>query len=186
MRVFLGIPLPSVVQSSLEALQKAFPVSGPGIRWVDPNQMHITMKFYGEITEQRKRELADRLALITQNQAAVNISLGTVGGFPSSRLPRVLWVGLAEGAEEVTVLAKAIEEESKRLGFKGEERAFHPHVTLARIESPTISRRIGELSQRMVWEAPDGWQAGQLTLYRSTLGSDGSRYEVLENFSLSA
>ena len=185
MRLLIGVPSPLEVKSSLNTLQQAFQESPPGIRWVSPNQMHITVKFFGEITQQEQQRMTPHLKRLVQGQDSFSASIEAVGGFPSLDLPRVLWVGLGQGASPVTVLAQAVEEESRSLGFKPEERVFHPHVTLARIESPQVSRSIGESAKSVQWAAPAAWQVTRLMLYRSTLSADGPRYEVLEEFPLS-
>lgn len=185
MRVFLGVSLPPAVQSSLQALQQAFHVSGRGIRWVSADRMHITVKFFGEITQQQQQSLAAYLKVLAQKQSPFTVSLGPIGGFPSLSAPRVLWVGVEQGAASLVAFAQAVEQESRNHSFKPEERAFHPHVTLARIESPGISRRVGESSQAVKWIAPDAWQVTGAVLYRSGLNAEGPYYEILEEFALS-
>lgn len=185
MRVFLGIALPQAVQSSLDSLQRAFAASPSGIRWVGAAQRHITVKFFGEITQPQQESIALRLKQLLQAHPAFSASLDAVGGFPSLRLPRVLWVGVGQGRQRLVSLAEAVERESQALGFKSEERAFHPHVTLARIDSERVSRRIGEAAAGVLWAAPEAWRVAAVNLYRSSLSADGPRYEVLEAFGLS-
>lgn len=184
MRAFLGIALATETQAALNGLQAAFNIRDRGVRWVQPVQLHITLKFLGEITEAQKNRLSVFLRPIAGSQACFDAQLGGLGGFPSLGNPKVLWVGLSQGARQVSALALAVERASASFGFKPEEKKFHSHVTLARIESPLVGRRVGEKAKNMLWSPPPPWRVAAVNFYRSLLGAGGSRYEVLEELAL--
>ncbi len=184
MRAFLGIGITAEAQAALSALQDAFNMKDQALRWVKPAQMHITLKFLGEITETQKNSLSDCIRSIAGTQTCFDAKLDGLGGFPSISNPKVLWVGIGQGAREVSALALAIERTSVSFGFKPEEKDFHPHVTLARIESSLIGRKVGEKAKNILLAQPPTWQVAGVNFYRSTLGAGGSRYEFLEEFPL--
>ena len=184
MRTFLGVAIPVSAQTTLKELQESFKINGSGIRWVPPGKMHVTLKFLGDTTEFQREALVERLRDIARQQAPFAASLQeALGGFPSIQQPRVLWVGLEQGAMPLAALALRLEEESRRLGFKLEEHPFHPHVTLARIEAPILSRHIGEAAREIKWVVPPPWPVKALTFYSSQSGSETVRYDVLGDFS---
>ena len=184
MRAFLGIAITAEAQAALSILQNAFNMKEQALRWIKPAQMHMTLKFLGEIKEAQKQRLSDCMRSIAGNQACFDAKLDRLGGFPSIDNPKVLWVGISQGAREVGALALAVERTSASFGFKPEEKDFHPHVTLARIESSLIGRKAGEKAKSIIGLKLPAWRVAAVNFYRSTLGPGGPRYEVLEEFPL--
>jgi len=111
------------------------------IQWVKPESVHLTLKFLGDISEERIPEIVTALARVTDVYARCVVDVGGLGAFPDARAPRVLWVGLSGQAEGITRLAAAVERALIELGFAPEPKPFNPHLTLARIKER--SRDIG-------------------------------------------
>jgi RNA 2',3'-cyclic 3'-phosphodiesterase len=136
-RVFIAIQTPVELQQVLGDIQSAFQSASLPLRWVNSSHLHITLVFLGEIT-------ADQLDNVSQAmiQAVTGISPFTVealslGCFPRPSQPRVLWMGLYDPSQTLAQLYQQLTTALQDLGFAGEDRAFHPHITLARIRKPT-------------------------------------------------
>jgi len=153
------------------------PVSQPDFRWTRPENLHITIRFLGHVAMETAELIAQRVDRSASRGFA--IQLGDAGVFKRGRLASVVWVGVSDGSEDVSALATVVEAECVRAGLEGENRRFHPHLTLARARKrqgappPTIHRP----------ELPP-WRAQELILYRSHLGRSGPTYEALRSISL--
>lgn len=137
MRCFIGLPLPESYHRLLaDIIQelKALPVSG--VTWTRPGNWHLTLKFLGEIQEERARSLPGALGdgLSGEKPCMAFFMQGRGGGFfPDPRRPRVFWVGLGKGRRQACDLAERVDAACAGLGFAREDREFHPHLTVARI-----------------------------------------------------
>ncbi len=181
MRTFLAITLPPEVQGALSDLQQTLAASHAKVTWVAPENLHVTMKFLGSITEERRQAVAAMLRRVAQHEEPFPLGVdGGVGAFPSMTSPRVIWTGLSTGKEGVTRLAAAIEREGEALALAKDERPFAAHVTLGRVRSPKHRHALVRALQECAWKAPAPWRVTSLTLYQSILGSDGPTYSVLE------
>ena len=184
MRAFIALTLPTDVRSSLQQLQSDLQTALADVRWVAPEQLHLTLKFLDDITEAQRRDVERSLRWIAAVEAPFSAQLGALGAFPLLQSPRVLWVGLQTGAEDAIRIAEAIEREARLIGLRQEERPFSAHITLGRVRT---SRGIGALVERIRnvrWSSPAAWRVEMISLYQSVLGSNGPRYSVLAEIRL--
>lgn len=186
MRAFIGIALPDAVRSSLAGLQRQLSESGADVKWVEAENLHVTLKFLDEITDEQRRRVEELLARVAGGQGAFTLGLKQVGAFPSTSSPRVLWVGLAEGRDAAMRIAQAIEQEGQAISLRREERPFAAHVTLGRVRTPRNRAALSQRLQEIVWSPPAAWRVPSLTLYESVLSSAGPRYTALADFPLHA
>jgi len=170
-------------------------VSGfaPDARWVRIESMHVTLKFIGNKSAEEVEDIKQALARIPVG--AIEISVRGCGFFPTSKLPRVFWVGV-EAGPQLAALAKSVDEAAAALGIPKEEHAFSPHLTLARGGGSAAPRvRKGDapnhtfllLQKRLAaMPAPEfgTMTAREFFLYESKLGQGGSRYTKIARFSL--
>ena len=184
MRAFIGIALPEQVRASLRELQQELNQAGADVKWVEPEQLHITLKFLDEISEEQQRQVQEALKRITQHTPAFQVGLRELGAFPSLNDPRIMWVGVDEGRSQVVQLAEAIEQDSRALGLKKEDRRYSAHATIGRMRSPRGARDFIERLHTIQWNPPTSWQASSITLYHSVLASDGPTYAVLADLPL--
>jgi 2'-5' RNA ligase len=127
------------VQATLRSrLEKAIP-SGARIQWVKPASIHLTLKFLGDIPEERVPEIQAALAQAVDQHARCTLEVGGLGVFPHARAPRVLWIGLADHDGAVQQLVSDVETALVVIGFRQELKPFHPHLTLARIKEQSHS-----------------------------------------------
>src|SRR3989338_5448798 len=154
MRAFIGISLPDAVRSSLASLQRQLSESGADVKWVEPANLHVTLKFLDEITDEQRRRVEELLTRVAGGEGAFTLGLKQVGAFPSTSSPRVLWVGLEEGRDAAMRIAQAIEQEGQAISLRREERPFAAHVTLGRVRSPRRRNVLAQQLQQVRWEPP--------------------------------
>lgn len=175
MRCFLAVPIPqmqkNVILEGLRRLQGQLPKA----RWVKPEGLHITLKFLGELAEEKARELVQRLRRFRLSlPSAVEISLQGGGFFPDARRPRVAWIGgTAPGLEDWAAAASQVAED---FGVTPERRSFALHVTLARLERPWPQAAAQRFLQEVGnWELK-AFLATEIVLFESTLLPTGAVY----------
>ena len=184
MRAFIGISLPENVRAALTQLQQELATSRADVKWVEPEQLHVTLKFLDEISEQQRQQVETFLTRIAQQTPAFTMGLQAIGAFPSVSDPRIIWVGVSEGKSSVVRLAEAIEQDARTLGLKQEERPYSAHVTIGRVRSPRNTSALIERLRTAPWSPPPAWQATSITLYQSALSSTGPTYSVLADMPL--
>ena len=186
MRCFVAIDLPHDVRATLEGQCQRLRAVAPlaDVRWVRVAAMHLTLKFLGEVPEERLAGVRDALAATTAATPAIALACAGLGMFPGPSRPRVVWAGVTDGLRELGLLSAAVERAVEPLGFAPERRPFRGHVTLARVRS---SRGVRPLARavEVAGRLPFGsWSASQAVLYRSRLHPTGSVYEVLATLPL--
>ena len=179
MRVFLAVEIPDKVRAEIARLQDNLKSAGADVKWVEPRNLHLTLKFLGEIQEEKVPSLTDALRAAAAAAAPFSISLEGVGAFPRIQHPRVLWVGIKEGKEALERLAGAIEETCNPLGFPAEERAFSPHLTIGRIRSNKRHSALEKELQEISFHAGEPAAVDHLTLFQSVLSSRSPTYTKL-------
>ena len=184
MRAFLAITLPADVSAALEDLQRQLAQSRADVKWVERDNLHVTLKFLDEITGEQRQLIEPLLSRVAAQTMPFTLSLSDVGAFPSMRAPRVIWVGIKEGKDIVVRLAQAIEREGEAMSLRREERPFASHVTLGRVRSPMHRDALAERLQQVSWQSPDPWRVEAVTLYQSVLGPSGPRYTALTEMPL--
>ena len=186
MRAFIGVALPNLVRLSLTSLQRRLAESRADVKWVEPSNLHVTMRFLGEIDEARDQLVSDALRRVAVQSGAFETSLSRLGTFPSGSSPRVIWVGIERGQEELVRIAELLERQLTAIGLPGDNRRFVAHVTLGRVRS---DRDLGQLVQALSateWPAPPPWSTAAVTLYRSKLSPEGPHYTALLDVPLGA
>lgn len=184
-RTFLAIEIPKEILEQFERLQYRLGRSMTGvIRWAKTGSTHLTLKFFGNITERDIRSIDDTLKTKAPALNPIPIAVGTMGVFPNLSRPRVLWVGITTGLKELTAMQAEIEAALETAGFPREERPYRPHLTLGRMKT---DRRIEGLDKAV--EDHRGFEAGNFTaremiLFRSDLKPTGPVYTALATFKL--
>jgi 2'-5' RNA ligase len=162
-------------------------INNHAVRWVAVANIHLTLKFLGDVSLNNLELLTDALRLEAGNHPNFSISVGGMGAFPSVRRPRVLWIGV-EGPEALVNLQRNIESQMARLGYEKDQRPFSPHLTLGR-----VSRNARPEEIRVVSQVVDAYKLGFIGitpvhvfhLYRSDLHPDGAIYTRILTLPLS-
>ena len=155
---------------------------GVGLRVSSVEKLHVTLCFMARVEELQLEDLSAGCARIAAAAPAMSLALGGAGAFPSARAARVLWLGVQEGGAQLSVLAVSLAALAARLGIATEARAFHPHLTLARV-TPALDAR--PLVRALDAAQPSvTMNVKSLALIRSHTDASGTRYETLECFPL--
>lgn len=186
MRAFIAIDLTAEARAALGELEQELAGSGADVAWVAPGQIHLTLKFLGDISDETQAAVERLLARVAAAQSPFEMSLREVGAFPSLAAPRVLWVGVGEGNQAAQRLAGAIEREGASVPLRRDERPFAPHVTIGRVRSPRRRAQLIERLRGIRWSPPAASLVEGLRLYQSTLTPSGPRYRVLCDVRLGA
>lgn len=149
------------------------------VRWTRPENVHLTLKFLGEVAEEQVEQIGAALRRVCAVHAPFDASLSRFGAFPSERRARILWVGVGAGAEEVAALASDVDAALEPLGFEREGRPYVPHATLGRVRGKPIRL---ELPAAVPGEP--GFGVSRVELVQSTLAAGGAVYEALESLAL--
>ncbi len=183
MRCFIAIDLPEAIKESIGNLIKELRQAPEDVKWVAPENMHLTLKFLGEVEEKRIGEIKRRLALLCERHRTFSLSLRGTGAFPGLKYPRVLWVGI-DAPEELTHIFQDIEASLSEMGFEKETRRFSPHLTLGRVrDARTIDLTIKGLSTFK--ESFFGTiEVHDIVLMQSTLKPTGPEYSKLHVFTI--
>jgi RNA 2',3'-cyclic 3'-phosphodiesterase len=193
MRIFIALDIDDAIRTRLRLFLDGVRGFAPDARWVRPESMHVTLKFVGEKSFEGVEEIKQALTAI--QAGAIEISFRGYGFFPTSKAPRVFWIGIAAGPE-LAALAKLVDEATAAVGVPREEHEFSPHLTLARRGGSGAPRwRKGDgpnpafhrLQERLT--AMPALEFGTMTareffLYQSQLMAGGARYTKIAGFGL--
>ena len=182
MRLFAAVPLAEPAREEIVRVLGALRAEQWPVRWVSDEVVHITLKFFGEVRDERLDVIAEALRLASAGAPAMTLRLSSLGAFPTERRPRIVWAGI-EAHGDFTALRERVENASDAIGFAREGVPFVPHVTLGRVREgqrlPADALRIPAVAI-----SPLSFRADQLVLYESLLTSTGPRYEARATYAL--
>lgn len=183
-RAFLAINLPVRLVEKIRRLQRdlrgAARDANMKVAWVPAPNMHMTLKFLGNIDEENAEAVRDALAPALEPEPPLELEIRGVGAFPTAHKPRVLWVGVHCAGDRLQRLAQRVDERLAEIGFAREQRPLHPHVTLGRVKRRAADL-LGHLEQPRFGECT----VHDVVLYKSVLQRAGAEYTPLARFHLS-
>lgn len=183
-RSFLAIELPKPILRKIEEVQGDLRSTHADVRWVNPEKIHLTLKFFGDIEESRIDPIFKSIEEPTRNTLPFSLKASGVGAFPQMKNPRVIWMGLVDGKEVLTSFQKQIETQLEKIGFQPENRPFHPHLTLGRMKSSRGKEElIGRMEKHREEEFGD-FQVERVILFKSDLKPSGPIYTLLKEIKL--
>jgi 2'-5' RNA ligase len=184
-RLFVAVNLPDSEKQRLAEVLGELRQAGLPFRWVEPESLHITLKFLGQVTEPQRGLLTAALAGAAAGIPCFDVEIGGFGAFPTMSKPNIVWVAAA-AAPMLMELEQRVDARTQPLGFPREARPFHPHITIgrlkksgARVESGPLDRMLASLVYKSVIRVES------LDLMRSHTDSRGARYERIERHGLS-
>jgi RNA 2',3'-cyclic 3'-phosphodiesterase len=179
-RLFVALDVPGETRRALRAMMDDFSAVCRGARWVRPEGIHVTLKFIGHIDDANLPDIQHALSPV-HGKNAIDIAFRQFGFFPNEKRPRVFYVGI-EAGEALAALAHEIEDRLKPLGIAKEERAFQPHLTLARFKTnqslPELRKKLASLPSQDF----GGGSVAEFHLYQSVLQSGGAVYTKLSTY----
>ncbi|MCR4399105.1 MAG: RNA 2',3'-cyclic phosphodiesterase [Firmicutes bacterium] len=183
-RCFIAVPLDPRTQEAVAAVARPLVAAGRPVKWVEPHNLHFTLKFLGDVPERKLGAVGRAVSRGVSGFPRFEVVMGGVGTFPPGKPPRVVWLGVRGGRDTLADLAAAVDRELVREGFPAEKRAFAPHLTLGRVRIPTgdpaLSAAIGALAPVEVGPV---WME-RVCLMKSTLTPSGPIYGEIEGWSL--
>lgn len=178
-RSFIAIELPRQVVETIRKLQDDLRKYRLNIRWVRPENIHLTLKFLGNISEQDVEPITSVLKTIAGTMAPFRLREQGLGVFPGIARPRVVWVGVSGDVEPLKQCQIRIEEGLEQLGFPREGRPFRAHLTLGRVKGKVDKRILLEAIEQLGTVQSDSFTADSLILFRSDLRREGAVYTKL-------
>ena len=184
-RVFCAIELPAGASARatahIDRLRRQYPHIAAS--WNRDGKFHLTLKFIGEIPQARVERLSLAAERATRDLSAFNLVITEAGVFPNRGMPKVLWLGINDQDGQLAELQSRLEEECAQEGFSKEERAFHPHLTIARLRKPYGARGLAGAHRQGGFAALE-ISVSELLVIRSELSSKGSKYTTISRHHL--
>jgi 2'-5' RNA ligase len=184
-RVFCAIELPKTVRQvilqRIAQLKEAVPDAKAS--WSRDANLHLTLKFLGEISQTSVPNISDAASRTVAVRAPFSVRLEQTGAFPREGHPRVLWIGINDFTGELGKLHARLEEESAKAGFARDDRPFQPHLTVARLRQPRHARTLVAAHKELEFD-PAEIAVSELLVIRSELSSEGSRHTVISRHRL--
>ncbi len=189
-RTFVAIPLPAEIQVALAGLQRRLARHhAETIRWVEPESIHVTLRFLGGIDPELAPEITREIEEAAMSTGRFQLRMAGTGTFPARGRPKVVWAGIEGEVKRLERLRSRVEGALSRVGFEPEARPFLPHVTLGRIKQevgPPRDWRAGQAFQKLKLDGPElEYAVDRVTLFRSHMDHEGVTYEALSEARLS-
>jgi RNA 2',3'-cyclic 3'-phosphodiesterase len=188
-RTFIALELNTALQRHLAGVIRQVAQALPGVRWVDPASIHLTLAFLAELTDDQLAAAQEATMHAAQQCTSFSYQLSHLGIFGPPRQPRVIWIGIAEPSGMLQHVHQVLNAQLLQRGFEIETRPFSPHFTLARVKAPLSIEEQGRLrdllagTQRGI-STTQRFLAEHLVVVKSELLQTGARYTVLNSFKL--
>lgn len=186
MRLFVGLKLPKKLKTRVHGAACALRAEALPVRWIEPENFHVTLKFLGDVRRDHVDSIAEALSGVAGATNVFSTRLGGFGAYPTIRRPRVIWMGV-DARPELRCLKQDIEWTLSGLGFRVETRSFHPHITLGRVDTSYgagVFRGLDALLAAIEFSAE--LKVHTLDLMQSHLSRTGARYTSLSGFRLAS
>ena len=175
-RAFIAIKLPDEIVAAIRKVQDQIKSSGVKIRWVRPENIHLTLKFLGDINERDIDQIHTAMIDAVKGYSPISLSGKGVGVFPNLRRPKVMWVGLGGESGRLIQLQETLDSQLKKIGFSKEKRAFKGHLTMGRVKGRIDTKKLTAILQEMSEFESEPFSAGEIVLFQSDLRPSGAVY----------
>ena len=183
-RSFLAIELPEAIRNKIDEIQGDLKSSHADVRWVNPEKIHLTLKFFGNIEEARVESIIKAIENPVRNTPAFTMKVKRIGAFPHWKNPRVIWMGLIDEKGILSPFQKELETELEGIGFEPEARVFQPHLTLGRVNSSRGKEGLIRKMERYQEEDFGDFNVERIVLFKSDLRPAGPIYTLLREVRL--
>ena len=186
-RTFIAVDPGKAVRDRLVAFQEKLQREGADVKWVGPENLHVTLLFLGEVDERQVPAVCQTVSTALKEIEPFELSIERTGCFPNMRRPRILWVGVGKGRQELVAVHDALEKPLLQLGcYRREERGYTPHITLGRIRNEGAGATLsGVLQKHQAFSAGEGLVTS-VHVMSSDLTSEGPLYTVMSRAKLQA
>ena len=183
LRAFIAVDLPESVRSSLSEAQEVLKRQNIRVKWVHPSNIHLTLKFLGNIDVADVDKISGAMALATKDCPAISLAAKGAGVFPDSKRPRVLWIGLSGQLEMLQDIQQALDDHLADLGFAKESREFKAHLTLGRVKGKIDRDRLKTAISGLEGFETKPFEVNRIVLFKSELRQSGAVYTQLREAS---
>jgi 2'-5' RNA ligase len=179
-RVFCAVELPDVVRTRLadHILRLRKEVPDAAASWSRVENIHLTLKFFGNVEVKRIEKIFEAAERVGKQFSTFQIDVGGTGVFPRPSRPQVLWIGVSDPSGQLSALQKKLEGECAAEGVEKENRAYRPHLTIARLRKPEDARRLADAHLQMRFETIEV-ELKEIVVFRSELSPKGSKYTAI-------
>ena len=183
-RSFCAIELTDEVRAQLQNHERRLREAVPEVSasWTRADNVHLTLKFFGNVEREKLSGLSDAAESVAKNFTSFQIRIGGTGVFPRPSRAQVLWIGVDDPSGRLSELQQRLEDE---FDFNKEDRAYRPHLTIARIRKPEGARRLADAHLQMQFETIEV-ELKELVVFRSELSPKGSKYTAISAADLRA
>jgi 2'-5' RNA ligase len=177
-RTFIAVEIGDDIRKRVVALQERLRTSADDVRWVDPAGMHVTLVFLGEVDEREVMDVCRAVKAAAEREPPFTLAVAGIGAFPTTRRPKTVWAGITDGAEALQRIHGSLNEKLSDLGgYRKEERAYTPHLTLGRVNG-TGQALVAEFPKLMSWSGGQT-KVDELVVFASELTREGPVYTPL-------
>ena len=182
-RTFIACDIPNTIRKKIASFQSTLREYRADIKWVRPESIHITLKFLGDVEESKIQAVVQAVGQAAKSKVPFTTSIEGTGTFPNDRSPRILWIGIQEGADRLADLASRMEEAFFLLGFPKEKRSYSAHLTLGRVRSLHRIQDTIRALHSTPFEA-GSFRVDEIVVMKSDLQSTGAVYTPLHRIKL--
>ncbi|OHB66891.1 MAG: 2'-5' RNA ligase, partial [Planctomycetes bacterium RBG_13_63_9] len=179
-RTFVAVEISSAVRERAGELIEVLRASGADVKWVEVGNLHLTLKFLGDVASREIPRVCEAVERGTAKVAPFELEVRGAGAFPDARRPRTVWLGVGNGAEEMVELHRHVEAKLSKLGYRKEHRRFQAHLTIGRVRGGGPA--VVELGQRIEQQSDllaGKMQVREVVVFSSQLDRSGPTYEAL-------
>ncbi len=183
-RTFIGFELPEKIRSFIANIQEGLKSDGFDTRWVRPKNIHLTLKFLGNINKDDTQKVGAAIFKSAADYAPIALAVKGIGAFPGINRPRVLWIGIRGQIDMLIQLQKSLDDKLEKIGFPKENRPFKGHLTLARVKGQINQAKLINAIKKYGEFESESFVADNIILFKSDLKSTGAVYTKLISVSL--
>jgi 2'-5' RNA ligase len=187
MRCFIAIDIDEKTIAAIADVQKQLnakvDIKKGDVKWVEPDNIHLTLKFLGEIDDSKLPEIQEITELVAAAHNKFTLDIETVGSF-GGRTAKVVWVGAGKGADELIALQKDLDDQLEQAGYPKEDREFSAHLTICRVKNPKAGFKLAEAIGQFAKLKLGSINANAVCVYQSQLTPEGPIYTQLASFKL--
>ena len=185
-RAFIALEMNDTLQRHLAGVIRQVALVLPGIRWVNPSSIHLTLVFLGGLTDEQVAEAIQATEMVAQQARSFSYRLSRLGTFGLPRYPRVIWMSVEDPSGSLVSIHRMLNQQLLQRGFEVDTRPFSPHLTLARLKSPLSSQEQQQLQLLLAGKPhslvpADSYAAHHLDVMKSELLQTGARYTCLQS-----
>ena len=186
LRAFAAVEVPAGLLKALARLQAELGTRGVRARWTRPQNLHLTLKFLGDIPTARVEDVMQALQSAAALHAAFSLTAAGIGAFPDARRPRVIWAGLAGATDALAQLQREIDDRLDAIGFPREVRGFHGHLTLGRVQAGAGAGGVAAALSACSSACFGSFEVREVVLFQSDLQPRGAVYAAVGRAPLKA